>query len=115
VLRKTKTDDNFLNIKLKEFRKNIDILDRKMVSVLSNRKEIVEQIAHFKQENKITIFQLERWFEILRFRKKDALDFGMDEKMIAEIFELIHKYSILAQTKIMRNANGEKLENKRNE
>ena len=114
VLRKTKTDDDFLNIKLKEFRENIDVLDRKMVSILSNRKEIVEQIAHFKQENKITIFQLERWFEILRFRKKDALDFGMNEKMIAEIFELIHKYSILTQTKIMRNANEEKLENKRN-
>ena len=114
VLRKTKTDDDFLNIKLKEFRENIDVLDRKMVSILSNRKEIVEKIAHFKQENKITIFQLERWFEILRFRKKDALDFGMNEKMIAEIFALIHKYSILTQTKIMRNANGEKLENKRN-
>ena len=69
---------------------------------------------NFKQQNKITIFQLERWFEILRFRKKDALDFGMNEKMIAEIFGLIHKYSILTQTKIMRNANEEKLENKRN-
>ena len=58
--------------------------------------------------------KVERWFEILRFRKKDALDFGMNEKMIAEIFALIHKYSILTQTKIMRNTNGEKLENKRN-
>ena len=115
VLRKTTTDDNFLNIKLKEFRGNIDLMDRKIVSILSNRKEIVKQIAHFKKENKITIFQLERWFEILRFRKEDAVDFGMNEKMIAEIFELIHKYSILTQTKIMRNANGEKLENKRNE
>ena len=114
VLRKTKSDDNFFNIKLNEFRENIDVLDRQIVSVLSDRKKIVEQIAQFKQQNKITIFQLERWFEILRFRKKDALDFGMNEKMIAEIFELIHKYSILTQTKIMRNANGEKLENKRN-
>ena len=115
VLRKTTTDDDFLNIKLKEFRENIDLLDRKIVSILSNRKKIVKQIAHFKKENKITIFQLERWFEILRLRKEDAVDFGMNKKMIAEIFELIHKYSILTQTKIMRNPNGEKLENKRNE
>ena len=114
VLRKTKSDDNFFNIKLNEFRENIDVLDRKIVGVLSDRKKIVEQIAEFKQQNKITIFQLERWFEILKYRKKDALDFAMDEKMIAEIFELIHKYSILTQTKIMRNTNGEKLENKRN-
>ena len=114
VLRKTNPDDDFLNIKLKEFREKIDILDRQIVSILSDRKKIVEQIANFKQQNKITIFQLKRWFEILRCRKKDAIDFMMDEKMIAEIFELIHKYSILTQTKIMSNTNAEKVENKRN-
>ena len=114
VLRKTKSDNVFFNIKLNEFRENIDVLDRQIVSVLSDRKKIVEQIAQFKQENKITIFQLERWFEILRFRKKDATDFDVDEKIVAEIFELIHKYSILTQTKIMRDANAEKVENKRN-
>ena len=84
-----------------------------MVGLLSDRSKIVEHIAEFKQENKITIFQLERWFEILKYRKKDAIDFELDEKMVAEIFELIHKYSILMQTKIMRNNNEEKLENKR--
>ena len=113
VLRKSKTNDDFLNIKLKAFREKIDILDRKMVGLLSDRSKIVEHIAEFKQENKITIFQLERWFEILKYRKKDAIDFELDEKMVAEIFELIHKYSILMQTKIMRNNNEEKLENKR--
>ena len=53
VLRKTKTDDDFFNIKLNEFRENIDVLDRKIVSILSDRKKIVEEIAHFKQANKI--------------------------------------------------------------
>lgn len=112
VMRKSKTNDDFLNIKLKAFRENIDVLDRKIVGILSEREKIVEEIAQFKQQNKITIFQLERWYEILKYRKKDALDFEMDEKMVAEIFELIHKYSILMQTKIMRNSNEEKLENK---
>ena len=111
VLRKSKTDDVFLNHQLREFRDKINILDRKIVSVLSDRKKIVEEIAHFKQQNKITIFQIERWFEILRYRKNDANDFKMDEKIIADIFELIHKYSILTQTQIMQDANGEKLEN----
>ena len=79
VLRKTNPDDDFLNIKLKEFREKIDILDRQIVSILSDRKKIVEQIANFKQQNKITIFQLKRWFEILRCRKKDAIDFMKNE------------------------------------
>ena len=32
-----------------------------------------------------------------------ANNIGLDDQMIAEIFELIHKYSILTQTKIIRN------------
>lgn len=114
VLRETTTNDDLLNIQLRAFREKIDVLDNKIVEILSEREKIVEQIAKFKQQNKITIFQLERWFEILKYRKKDAFDFAMNEKMIAEIFELIHKYSILKQTKIMRHINAKKLENKRN-
>ena len=56
---------------------------------------------------------IEEYQKILKYRKKDAIDFELDEKMVAEIFELIHKYSILMQTKIMRNNNEKKLENKR--
>ena len=31
-----------------------------------------------------------------------ANNFQLDNQMVVEIFELIHKYSILTQTKIMR-------------
>ena len=70
--------------------------------LLNNRKDIVEEIAKFKSKNQLTIFQLERWFEILRTRKEIANNLGLDAQMIAELFELIHKYSILTQTNIMR-------------
>ena len=66
------------------------------------RKKIVETIAHFKNQNKLTIFQIERWFEIIQSRKSIANNLKLDNQMVAEIFELIHKYSILTQTKIMR-------------
>jgi len=70
--------------------------------LLNARKNIVEEIGHFKNKNKLTIFQIERWFDILKNRKENAKTLGIDEQMIAELFELIHKYSILTQTKIMR-------------
>ena len=89
-------------------------MNNKIVELLNNRKDIVEEIAKFKSKNQLTIFQLERWFEILRTRKEIASHVGLDDQMIAEVFELIHKYSILTQTKIMRDANAEKVENKRN-
>ena len=111
ILRKAKINDEHINNQLAIFRNRIDVLDKKIVSVLADRKEIVEEIAKFKQKNKITILQIERWFEILQNRKKDVKEFGLDEKTIVDIFELIHKYSILVQANFTQNPNEEKLEN----
>lgn len=112
ILRKAKVNDAYVNNQLVVFRNRIDVLDKKIVSVLADRKEIIEELAKFKQKNKITIFQIERWFEILKNRKQDVKEFGLDEKTIVDIFELIHKYSILVQANLTKKPNEEKLENK---
>ena len=95
-------DKNFEN-KLLQLRNEIDLLDQKTISLLKKRKHIVEKIANFKNENKITIFQIERWLQILQTRKNEGEAQGIDRQMISELFEVIHKYSILTQTNIMRN------------
>jgi len=102
VLRDTKLRDEQFKEQLINFRNQIDTFDKNIIDLLNNRKGIVEQIANFKHENKLTIFQIERWFEILKTRKENAKLLALDEQMVEEIFTLIHKYSILTQTKIMR-------------
>ena len=102
VLRDTKLRDEEFKGRLLNFRNQIDNFDTKIIELLNNRKQVVEHIANFKNENKLTIFQIERWFEILNTRKENANLLGVDEQMVEEIFALIHKYSILTQTKIMR-------------
>ena len=102
VLRDTKLRDEEFKGRLLNFRNQIDNFDLKIIELLDNRKQVVEHIANFKNENKLTIFQIDRWFEILNTRKENANLLGVDEQMIEEIFALIHKYSILTQTKIMR-------------
>ena len=102
VLRDTKLRDKEFKGRLLNFRNQIDNFDTKIIELLDNRKQVVEHIANFKNENKLTIFQIDRWFEILNTRKENANLLGVDEQMIEEIFALIHKYSILTQTKIMR-------------
>ena len=102
VLRDTKLRDEEFKGQLLNFRNQIDNFDTKIIELLDNRKQVVEHIANFKNENKLTIFQIDRWFEILNTRKENANLLGVDEQMIEEIFALIHKYSILTQTKIMR-------------
>ena len=102
VLRNAKLRDEQFKGQLLNFRNQIDILDKNIVDLLNNRKRIVEKIANFKHENRLTIFQIERWFEILNTRKENGKLLELDEQMVEEIFTLIHKYSILSQTKIMR-------------
>jgi chorismate mutase len=102
VLRDTKLRDEAFKDELLQFRNEIDILDHKIIVHLNNRKKIVETIANFKSKNRLTIFQIERWFEIIKTRTLIAKELQLDEKMIQDIFELIHKYSIIKQTEIMR-------------
>jgi len=102
ILRDAKLRDEAFKYELIEFRAQIDLLDHKIISLLNERKEIVKTIANFKNKNRLTIFQIERWFEILKSRRLIANNLKIDNQMITEIFELIHKYSILTQTKIMR-------------
>ena len=104
VLKDSSLKDKNFEKKLLQLRNEIDLLDQKTIFLLKKRKHIVEKIANFKNEKKITIFQIERWLQILRTRKKEGEKWGIDSQMISELFEIIHKYSILTQTKIMRNS-----------
>ena len=102
VLRKRDFENDDLSIQLNKMRSLIDNLDKKIVDLLNYRTDLVKEIAEFKLENNLTIFQLKRWFQILEMRKDQAENLGMDQKMVSDIFELIHKYSIITQTKIMK-------------
>ena len=102
VLRKKTFKDKSLNLELHSLRSKIDIVDKKILETLKLRTDLVEKIAKFKLENNITIFQLERWFEIFYTRKEQAIKLKMDPKMTRDLFELIHKYSILIQSEKMK-------------
>ena len=102
VLRKKTFKDEILSLELNTLREKIDKLDQNIVESLNLRIDLVEEIAKFKLENNLTIFQLERWFEILYKRKEQSINLGMDPKIVRDVFELIHKYSILIQSKIMQ-------------
>ena len=102
ILRSAKLSNNAFKDELLKFRNQIDILDNQIIELLNDRKKIVETIASFKNKNRLTIFQIERWFEILQSRKIIASNLELDNQMVVEIFELIHKHAIITQSRIMR-------------
>ena len=102
IIRNASLRNKEFKLQLLELRNKIDVFDEEIIELLSKRKCIVEKIGKFKIENELTIFQLERWFEILRSRKQIASAMELDEEMISEFFALVHKYSIIIQTKVMQ-------------
>ena len=107
IYRNRANNDIALNKELAGLRKNIDRIDAKIVKLLSERTDLVKEIAVSKLEYELTIFQLNRWFEILITRKNLAKKLRVDPKMISDIYALIHKYSILTQSQLMKKGHEE--------
>ena len=102
VLRETSAEDKNFNVQLKKLRESIDEVDMKLLQVMGERRKLVQEIGRFKKENSVTILQIERWFEILKSRQEMGVSCDLENQMVSELFELIHKHSILTQTDIMK-------------
>ena len=102
VLRETSAEDKNFNEQLKKLRMLIDEVDMKLLQVMGERTKLVQEIGRFKKENSVTILQIERWFEILKTRQEMGVSCDLENQIVSELFELIHKHSILTQTDIMK-------------
>lgn len=104
IIRSSHTSNHELIDKLAELRKIIDELDDELMNVLKKRIQIIEQIGSYKKEHNITIFQLQRWQEILRTRGQWADKLGLSRQHVEKICQLLHEESIRVQNSLMNNA-----------
>jgi len=89
--------------KLDTLRTQIDDSDQRLLETLAERFKIISEIGKYKKENNTTILQSERWFDILKKRKENGNELGINEDFIDSLLKLIHKESVLLQTKIMNS------------
>ena len=101
ILRTSTNANTEFRTLLNNLRTEIDAIDKKLLDIVGQRTEIVREIGRYKKENAVTILQIERWFEILKSRKDWGHDTNLDPQMVGELFELIHKHSVLTQTHIL--------------
>ncbi len=87
--------------RLTQFRKMIDEVDDELINVLKKRMTIIEQIGEYKKDHDLTIFQLERWQEILRSRLEWAEKLGIPKAHVEKFCLLLHDESIRIQTELM--------------
>ena len=100
ILRKEVCTEEAVN-KLSELRNIIDEIDEELINTLKKRTQIIEEIGNYKKEHNITIFQLERWQELLRTRIQLAQKLGLSPNHVEKICQLLHEESIRIQNDLM--------------
>ncbi len=88
--------------KLKKLRKQIDAVDREFMKELSKRFRIVREVGRLKLQQNLPIVQKSRMNEMLKGRRDDAARLHLDEKLVYDIFDLIHTASIVCQAEIFK-------------
>ncbi len=81
-----------------EIRDKIDSLDKSILDKIASRNDLVREIAEIKHREKITIFQLNRWFQILSDRTDWGAEQKIEQEFIQDLFQVIHKHSVGLQT-----------------
>jgi chorismate mutase len=109
VFRSSSTDDAGFRNMLEDMRNRIDSIDHQLIGLLASRMRISEEMGEFKCQTGVTVFQLERWLEILHTRTEQGMLEGLDEGFTGRIIRMIHEESIRCQDEVMkrlRNSGG---------
>lgn len=80
--------------KLTNLRTKIDKVDKKILQLLSERVRLVGQIAVEKKKSNLSPYDSKRWHELIESRKIVAKTMGLDQKMVVELWEEIHKNAL---------------------
>ncbi|CAN5895575.1 bifunctional 3-deoxy-7-phosphoheptulonate synthase/chorismate mutase type II [soil metagenome] len=86
---------------LEELRDQLDHLDNETLEIFGRRAKISRKIGEYKKANNITILQVKRWDQLLGDRLERARRDGLEEQFVKDLFDVVHKYSIEMQNKIM--------------
>ncbi|MBW2988847.1 chorismate mutase [Candidatus Woesearchaeota archaeon] len=73
-------------LKIKKIRRHIDRIDTVIITALAERMSLMPDVAEYKKNNNIPIFDEKREVEIMKKLKKVAAEQSLDESFVEEIF-----------------------------
>ncbi|MGB5024185.1 MAG: bifunctional 3-deoxy-7-phosphoheptulonate synthase/chorismate mutase type II [Saprospiraceae bacterium] len=98
ILRSVQSTDSKFNQNIKSIRSEIDLIDEKILVLLSERMALAEHIGLNKKEINISIFQPDRWDEIVERFLLFGKTMNLSEEFIFSLIEAIHIESIQHQS-----------------
>ena len=99
---KENTQSSYDMPELTELRMKIDSIDYHMFELLAQRLKIVNKIGRLKIDNNLSIFQLDRWREIVKTRLRISKELNLNSQLTKKIMQIIHKESIEQQSRIKK-------------
>ena len=87
---------------LEKLRKQIDLIDKQLLLLLSKRMRLSLAVARHKKKNTLPTLDKKRWAEVIMTRKIRGSLLGLTEKFVVTLFELIHRESLKTQRRIVR-------------
>ncbi len=94
---------DFGNNDLDKLRKQIDLIDDKILDILHARMEVVKKIGAKKKKDNVAVYQQDRWKEIIQKSINKGTDLGLSTNFVEKIYKAIHQESINQQEKIINS------------
>lgn len=100
-IKKVSSDEKDYLEHISNLRKEIDKVDHEILELLAKRMENSKRIALHKMKDNISIYQPERWEEVVKSRVKDGLNHDLSEDFVLKLYQLIHEESIHLQEQVI--------------
>jgi chorismate mutase len=84
---------------LTKYRVTIDTIDKKLIELLFERKRTIQLISKIKKDLHKAPLDPTRWNELLKTRLEWARELDLEVDFISNVFEDIHDWSLLIQSK----------------
>jgi chorismate mutase len=86
---------------LEILREEMDSVDNALLEALGKRIELTIKLGDYKKSHNMTILQVNRWQQVLEDRLRQALHLGLDEKLVKDIYQLLHNQSVKIQSELL--------------
>ena len=100
IRNQSSSDPEFIS-ELALLRARMDRMDAQLIQLLGERFDASAELGVYKKAHDVTIFQLERWNEILQTRSDWGRELGLSDEFVIRFLELLHKESIRRQNSVM--------------
>jgi chorismate mutase len=107
VVRQEFTEDMRQSMELEYLRQLMDSLDSEIIDLLAKRMELSERVAEVKKAANMTVYQPERWREIVDTLSTQADGVQLSREFIVGLYEKIHHESIRKQLAILEGGQKE--------